>query len=221
MSEHAKKHDYVSRLAETYLPLVETIALEYHNTPNTTYDELVSEGRVALLSAARLFDPRRGNSISYASTAIRNRLNDLYEKQVRLAQVFPQPIDSRRPTEESTKAGLEYADDTADVRLAARRSESARILRETLGRLPRRLQIVLHGIEAGKTYDEIGAELGITKQGVYKLAQPGTAPSKSAFGRERLRRNRFQGAFGFEARESGRKIALTVGVRISDCAVRE
>jgi RNA polymerase sigma factor (sigma-70 family) len=172
MSESPEKEDKLLRLAETYLPLVETIALEYHNTPNASHDDLVSEGRMALLKAARSFDPARGNFVSYASTAVRNRLNDLYEKQVRRAEAFPVSIDSPRRDESSTSAEQQFADDTTDVRLTARRSESARILRDAVGRLPRRLQIVLNGIQAGKTYDEIGAELGITKQGVYKLAQP-------------------------------------------------
>jgi RNA polymerase sigma factor (sigma-70 family) len=88
--------DQMSRLAKTYLPLVETIALEYNNTPNASHDELVSEGRMALLRAACSFDPARGNFISYASAAIRNRLNDLYEKQVRRAEAFPVSIGLQR-----------------------------------------------------------------------------------------------------------------------------
>ncbi|HEV2045849.1 MAG TPA: sigma-70 family RNA polymerase sigma factor [Chthoniobacterales bacterium] len=172
MSESAEKNDNVLRLAETYLPLVETIALEYYNIPNASHDELVSEGRVALLSAARSFDPARGNFVSYASTAIRNRLNDFYEKQVRRAEVFPVSIYSTPSDDESTKPESKYADETVDVRLAARRSESARILREAIGQLPQRLQIVLKSIRSGRTYEEIGRELGISKQGVYKLAQP-------------------------------------------------
>ncbi|SRR6266536_1578994 len=172
MSESAEKDDKLLRLAQAYLPLVETIALEYHNTPNASHDELVSEGRIALLKAARSFDPPRGNFISYASTAIRNRLNDFYEAQVRRAEAFPISIDSPQPDEASTLGAQQFADDTVDVRLSARRSESARLLSEALASLPRRLRIVLNGIQAGKTYDEIGAELGITKQGVYKLAQP-------------------------------------------------
>jgi RNA polymerase sigma factor (sigma-70 family) len=172
MSEITKKNDDSSRLAETYLPLVETIALEYHNIPNASHDELVSEGRVALLSAARSFDPGRGNFISYASTAIRNRLNDFYEKQVRRTEAFPMSISSPPHDDQSTQTESTYVDDTADVRLAARRSESAGLLRESIARLPRRLQIVLTSIQAGRTYEEIGRELGISKQGVYKLAQP-------------------------------------------------
>lgn len=171
MSEFPKDRDAFP-LAETYLPLVETIALEYHNIPNTSRDELVSEGRLALLRAARSFDPSRGNFVSYASTAIRNRLNDFYEKQVRRAEVFPMSIYSPSSDEQSTPMEGRYADETADVRLAARRSESGALLREAIARLPRRLQTVLTSIQTGRTYEEIGRELGISKQGVYKLAQP-------------------------------------------------
>jgi len=172
MSESAEKDDNLLRFAKIYLPIVETIALEYHNTPNASHDDLVSEGRMALLRAASSFDPTRGNFISYASTAIRNRLNDFYEKQVRQAEAFPISIDAHKSDKQSTEAESKFADGTADVRLAARRSESALILREALARLPARLQIVLKSIQAGKTYEEIGRELGISKQGVYKLAQP-------------------------------------------------
>jgi RNA polymerase sigma factor (sigma-70 family) len=172
MSDAIGENDEISRLVEQYLPLVETIALEYHNIPNASHDELVSEGRVALLSATRSFDPARGNFISYASIAIRNRLNDFYEKQVRRAEAFPMSIDSSPSGDESTQFESKYADTTTDVRLAARRSESTAVLGEAISRLPRRLQIVLKSIQAGRTYEEIGRELGISKQGVYKLAQP-------------------------------------------------
>ena len=103
MSESAEKDDNLLRFAKIYLPLVETIALEYHNTPNASHEELVSEGRMALLKAIRSFDPARGNFISYASTAIRNRLNDFYEKQVRQAEAFPIPISSPPHDEQSTQ----------------------------------------------------------------------------------------------------------------------
>ena len=63
MSESAEKDDNLLRFAKIYLPLVETIALEYHNTPNASHEELVSEGRMALLKAIRSFDPARGNFI--------------------------------------------------------------------------------------------------------------------------------------------------------------
>jgi RNA polymerase sigma factor (sigma-70 family) len=172
MSAPAEKNDSVLRLAEAYLPLVETIALEYHNVPNASHDELVSEGRIALLNAARSFDSGRGDFVSYASVSIRNRLKDFYEKQVRLAGAFPVSIYSTSGSDESTEPESKYADETVDVRLAARRSESAALLRESIARLPRRLQIVLTSIQAGRTYEEIGHELGISKQGVYKLAQP-------------------------------------------------
>lgn len=171
MSEVEGESDRDSRLVEMYLPLVEAVALEFHNIPNASQDELVSEGRVALLNAARSFDSARGNFVSYASTAIRNRLKDFYEKQVREADVFPLTLDA--PTgDESTRWDVKHVDEVTDVRLAARRSESAAVLRESIARLPRRLQIVLTSIQAGKTYEEIGRDLGLSKQGVYKLAQP-------------------------------------------------
>lgn len=158
---------------EDYLTLVKVIACEYMNTPNATLDELISEGRCALLRATKKFDPLRGKFETYAARAIRNALNDFYEGQMRRAAMFPVSLDaSRRDSTSTTGVTSKIADPSLDVVIQARRSESHIALEKALTAIPARLRTVIAELRAGKTYQEIGDALGISKQGVHKLAQP-------------------------------------------------
>ena len=73
--------------------LAEVISLEYANIPNAQPSEIFSEAQQALFRAAQGFDPDRGEFGPYAARAIRNALNTLYAKQLRLSKVFPKSID--------------------------------------------------------------------------------------------------------------------------------
>lgn len=175
--------------AEKHLALAQVIACEYANTPNTTLDELISEARCALLRATRKFNPSRGAFEPYAARAIRNALNDFYEAQMRRAAMFPISLDaSRRDSTSGTRASSKIADPSLDVVIEARRSESRITLEKALAALPTRLRTVMAGLRAGKTYHEIGDSLGISKQGVHKLAQPALRKL-----RERLAEQGFDG----------------------------
>ena len=158
---------------EEHLAVAEVIACEYLNTPNATLDELISEARCALLRATKKFNPSRGEFEPYAARAIRNALNDFYEAQMRRAAMFPISLDaSRRDSTSGTRASSKIADPSLDVVIEARRNESRIALEKALAALPTRLRTVMAGLRAGKTYHEIGDSLGISKQGVHKLAQP-------------------------------------------------
>jgi RNA polymerase sigma factor (sigma-70 family) len=159
--------------AEEHLALAEVIACEYLKTPNATLDELISEAQCALLRATRKFDPSRGGFEPYAARAIRNALNDFYEAQMRRAAMFPVSLDaSRRDSTSGTRASSKVADPSFDVVIEARRSESRIALEKALAALPTRLQALMAGLRAGKSYHEIGDALGTSKQGVHQLAQP-------------------------------------------------
>jgi RNA polymerase sigma factor (sigma-70 family) len=159
--------------AEEHLDLAQVIACEYLNTPNATLDELISEARCALLRATRKFDPSRGEFEPYAARAIRNALNDFYEAQMRRAAMFPISLDaSRRDSTSGTRASSKIADPLLDVVIEARRRESRIALEKALAALPTRLRAVVAGLRTGKSYQEIGDALRISKQGVHKLAQP-------------------------------------------------
>jgi RNA polymerase sigma factor (sigma-70 family) len=157
---------------EQHLALAQVIACEYVNTPNATLDELISEACCALLRAVKKFDSSRGEFEPYAARAIRNALNDFYKAQMRRAAMFPISLDPSRDSTAATRSSSKIADPSFDVVIEARRGESRIALEKVLAELPTRLQAVVAGLRAGKTYHEIGDSLGISKQGVHKLAQP-------------------------------------------------
>lgn len=173
---------------EEHLPLAQVIACEYVNTPNATLDELISEACCALLRAVKKFDPSRGEFEPYAGCAIRNALNDFYEAQMRRAAMFPISLDAPRDSTAATRSSSKIADPSFDVVIEARRGESRIALEKILAELPTRLQAVVAGLRTGKSYREIGDALGISKQGVHKLAQPALRKL-----RERLAEQGFDG----------------------------
>lgn len=66
--------DAFQQIIEANLPFVIAVAREY-DTRSLTHDELVSEGSMGLIEAARRFDPSRGNRfITYAVWWIRNAI---------------------------------------------------------------------------------------------------------------------------------------------------
>jgi RNA polymerase sigma factor (sigma-70 family) len=175
--------------AEEHLALAQVIACEYLNTPNATLDELISEARCALLRAAKRYDHSRGEFEPYAARAIRNSLNDFYEAQMRRVAMFPISLDaSRRDSTSGTRASSKIADPSLDVVIEARRRESRIELEKALAALPTRLRAVVAGLRIGKSYQEIGDALRISKQGVHKLAQPALRKL-----RERLAEQGFNG----------------------------
>ncbi len=76
-----ESHDIADRLAETNLRLVASIARSFTTDRNTLMD-LVQEGNLALMNAARYFDPERGCAFStFAATAIRRQIGEYLAKE--------------------------------------------------------------------------------------------------------------------------------------------
>lgn len=157
--------------------LAEVISLEYANIPNAQPSEIFAEAQQALFRAAQGFDPARGEFGPYAARAIRNALNTLYAKQLRLAKVFPKSIDE--PPNWAKFDPLESASDVAptgsqdskqDVFTEVRRRESNSVVEEVLTILSPRERIVVDGIRSGKSLTEIGNLLGVSKQAAHKVS---------------------------------------------------
>ena len=55
--------------------------------------------------------------------------------------------------------------------LEIRANESRRVLEGVLAELPNRSRKVLQWLREGKSYTEIGEEMGISKQGAHKIGQ--------------------------------------------------
>ena len=159
-------------LVEQHLGLARMIAYEYANIPCASIDEVIAEAETALAAAGRAFDPEKGQFTAYAGRAIRNALNSFFTRQLRYVQIHEFSLDANATTSASTGSSprKDHAAPGADVPLAARAAESCRILDEVLAELSPRSRSMLVGLREGKSYSDIGAELGISKQAVHKVA---------------------------------------------------
>ncbi len=179
-----------AELIEEHVPLADLIALEYANIPGCQVDDARSEAYLALMRAAGAFDAERGEFVPLASRAIRNRLNSLYAKQLRLAKLFPKslddPVDWGRgdgPSFGSSSRGMPD-DPKTDVIREVRRAETATALAAVVNLLSPRERVVIDALRAGKTYSEMAAAMGMTKQAAHKAARG--ALGKLRAGLERL-----------------------------------
>ena len=165
-------------LVNDLLPLAAKIARDFDNIPGLPHAEIEMAAQEALARAARLFDPTKGDFPAYAARAMRNALRDPYGKQVRHHRHHFYVLDSPA-TESATRpeALIERipAANAASLPEDAAMQESARHLEQAMATLPPRLRQVTEGIRDGKSYSEIGASLGISKQAAHKLAHAAIA----------------------------------------------
>ena len=155
-----------NQIIKANLRLVVSIAKKHVNS-GSDFFELISEGNMALIRAVEKFDYARGNKFStYASWAIMNRF----------ARAIPEEHTRRDRFVTGHEAMFEGAADTRsdehEIEFAARR------VRETvngmLGKLDARERRVLEsryglGGAAELTLEQLGRELGITKERVRQI----------------------------------------------------
>ncbi len=162
---------------EAHLALAQIIALEYLNIPRALPEEALSEAQLALWRASNAFNPERGEFPAYASRAIRNALNTLYAKQLRMAEVFPQSLDDSPnwenvglPSGSSFDASpnAKLRDQKQDVRKKVQWDETSTILSQVLGLLTLRERVIIDAIRSGHSFSEIGNKLSVSKQTAHK-----------------------------------------------------
>lgn len=134
--------------------------------------EIEMTAQEALLKAAQHFNYESGEFIPFASVVIRNALRDLYERQVRHLQhhAYDLNVPCNTATTEEDRIATIPDLEAKDVPEAAAALESDTRLAQAMKSLTPRLRLVAEGIGAGKSYSEIGADLGISKQAAHKLA---------------------------------------------------
>lgn len=184
-------------LVEGNLRLVVRIAMEYRDT-GVPVEDLVAEGNLGLLEAAKRFDPSRGvRFASYASWWIRKFMIDAATRQRRMttaptargasgemAPSTPSEAPRRRqrilsledsasPSGEHT-VGDAVADEAEDPEEIVLESQFAEALRSILFRLPAQERLILTehyglGGEPPKTLQRIGETLGLTRERVRQI----------------------------------------------------
>jgi len=168
------------QLLEDNLGLAEVIALEYSKIPSSDVNEAISEAYQAIHRAVNAYDPNRGDFTRFAAKVIRNALNTLYAKQLRLAKMFPRSLDSMPDWNYSKPVGVSnsnsfahsFKDSAQNVRKEVGMRESSSLVEEVMNTLSLRERNVIEGIRLGFTLSEIGLKLGISKQAVHKISAP-------------------------------------------------
>jgi RNA polymerase sigma factor (sigma-70 family) len=161
--------------------LAELIALDYANIPGCQLDEAKSEAKMGLVRAADAFDPNKGEFTPFASRVIRNALNSLYAKQLRMLKIFPKSLDEPIPTINSkldsfsSESGdlQSISAGRDDVRKEIRKNEASAIMESIMNLLTPRERMAVEALRIGKNYPEIGETMGITKQAAHKSVRSG------------------------------------------------
>jgi RNA polymerase sigma factor (sigma-70 family) len=170
-----------SGLIEEHIFLTELIALDYSNIPGCRWEEAKSEAYMGLVRAAEAYDPNKGEFTPFASRVIRNALNSLYAKQLRMLKIFPKSLDepivrwkSDAQTFSSDAGNLHsISPGTEDVRKEIRENEASVAIESVMNLLSPRERMAVEALRIGKSYPEIGGMLGISKQAAHKSARSG------------------------------------------------
>jgi hypothetical protein len=156
-------------------------------------NDIRAEARRGLLQAARTYDPTQGARFStWAWQVISNRLNSLYGTAVKQraeeATLDQDNIDEEGTLRESAK---EQIPDPAapDIPGTLARQETSTALRRAIASIEApRVRTALEGVLAGKTYEQIGQDLGgITRQGVEKMISVSLGRLKTALARQGIK----------------------------------
>lgn len=177
-------------LVEEYLFLAELIAFDYANIPGCHRDDARSEAGLALMRAAGAYDPEKGEFAPFGSRVIRNALNSLYAKQLRLLKIFPKSIDDpiQIPLTDNHESAFSGDGDfleksSQDVRKNVRQRETSAVIEPLMNLLSPREQVIIGALKAGNSYTEIGDSLGISKQAAHKSAKSGLEKLRAGLGR--------------------------------------
>jgi RNA polymerase sigma factor (sigma-70 family) len=162
-------------LFESHNTLAKAIALEYLNIPSVDVSECISIAQQALWRAANSFNSDKGRFSSFASKSIRNALNSLYAKQLKVSKIFPESLDAS-PNWPHLKDAYSDSDASAifdpkeSVHAKVRLGETKTFLHDVMRALTPREYIVIEYIKNGNSFSEIGNLLGISKQAAHKIA---------------------------------------------------
>jgi RNA polymerase sigma factor (sigma-70 family) len=131
---------------------------------------------MGMIRAANAYNPDKGEFMPFASKAIRNALNTMYAKQLRMLKIFPKSLDEPIPrspaqtTSASSDAGdlLSITKGRHDIQKEIRQNEAAPAIESIMNLLTPRERMSVEALRIGKSYPEIGETLGITKQAAHK-----------------------------------------------------
>jgi len=133
------------------------------------FDDLVSHGKIALIRALKGYDPSKGAFSTYAMQSILNDLRKVYAEQMvqsveRTTLDEPLRGDEDDDTRESGTSQVKDEDVSTDIDAALAKNETFKALDLALSTIADpRIRACLIGFKEGKTYRDLGAELGASQ----------------------------------------------------------
>ncbi|MDX1961606.1 MAG: sigma-70 family RNA polymerase sigma factor [Pirellulales bacterium] len=180
LARRARRGDRAAReqLIESILPLVVQLAKRWHaRYPQVPIEDLIQAGNLGAIKAVDGFRPSRGFALTtYAFRAIQQNIRRFAVEQgvirVPYYQSSHQRTEKYQMAVERARSISAYEEGTHDppqVPPAVHEDDRQTQLREGITRLPARLQRVIELRLAEKTYQEIGEELGVSKERIRQL----------------------------------------------------
>ena len=170
-------------LLEQFQPMLHKLAKKVRHS--TDEEDMLQNAAIAFLEAVQKFDPARGARLmTFCYWKIPHALSldarrDLLVRapssytanhSEAVARVYRGAASlDFRPDGDTSMA--EFLEDDSDLFESVAGREHLALLDENIERLPERLRLIVRGRLAGKTLQEIGDELGITKTRVGQLEQ--------------------------------------------------
>ena len=165
--------DPVKERVIQHIKLAQILASKYFNIPGASREEILSEAQTALVKASMAYQEDKGPFIPFAGTVIRNALNSLFKKQLRQVQMIGKSLDETitGATQFGThigNLGQNLKDSRKNVFQEVLANENKKNLHKAIECLTEKEIYILSRIKNKISLQEIGDELGISKQGVYK-----------------------------------------------------
>lgn len=159
------------RIIESYQPLVFKAAMRWKADESTLMD-IIQEGTVGLIEAVENYDHIRGVAFSlYASHRIRGRMLNFMQQEGKADLAY---IDSPLDNEDSVTLADCLIDNKAEVAIQAEQNVLIEKLKDALGRLPAKEQMVLSGVYLeDREPKQLAETLDLSISHIYRLQKQG------------------------------------------------
>lgn len=145
-------------LMERTVPMIKRFAAQYRHVYGIGQDDLVQEGLLGLLSAARAYRAGAGDFSAFAAACIRNRMLSALRRQL--------PADSFELSDAEEKLCAVPSGQAGPEQLVVQKEQRARLKAQLLQELTPLEYRVLMGYLSGQSYAEIASAAEVSKKAV-------------------------------------------------------
>jgi RNA polymerase sigma factor (sigma-70 family) len=169
------KADHVEKLVRDNLDLARFEARRWRHVQTIETQDLVSEGSLALVKAARNYDPRLGHFRTYARIRVRGAITDAVRTYVRKRTLDDGRYAEIGSIDASTSESENYAE-IPDRRPSVEAQVVALDEIRGLAEIPaREREVLVRTVVYGDTLAEVAHDLGVGVNYAHRLAAQGAA----------------------------------------------